>query len=262
MATFNASTKIDMINPQADLFDTTSLQAIARDQSKFETKGTDGFKVWTNDSFLATPIYVTGDFQMSGNTLTGGTIQGIQAAPLEGISAAYSIGGLDVSLSSLINALNQSTQLGLATLLGGDDTVNGSAESDVLAGFDGNDTVDGFGGDDTLLGGSGMDTLNGGAGLDTIYGGVGFDTLNGGGGKDTLYGEDNNDVLSGGGGADKLFGGPGSDSLSAATVSTGSTAATARTSSDTPRRRSRWWSSSTAQLGRTSRSTARSSTRS
>jgi Ca2+-binding RTX toxin-like protein len=84
----------------------------------------------------------------------------------------------------------------------GDDTINGFAGNDAMAGNDGNDILYGY---------AGNDTMDGGAGSDSLYGGVGNDTLTGGAGDDFLYGEDGNDTLGGGAGSDTLDGGNGSD---------------------------------------------------
>jgi len=66
----------------------------------------------------------------------------------------------------------------------GNDTINGSAYNDVLAGFTGNDKVYGNNGNDTLEGWSGNDTLYGGNGDDYLVGHAGTDALVGGAGWD------------------------------------------------------------------------------
>ncbi len=115
----------------------------------------------------------------------------------------------------------------------GDDTLTGTAGSDILAGGEGDDTLtDNYGrnvlrggaGDDTLTvgsgsagsllkGGAGNDTLVSGAGSDTLYGGSGRDSLTGGRGADALYGDRGRDVLDGGEGDDIIDGGRGHDTL-------------------------------------------------
>ena len=47
--------------------------------------------------------------------------------------------------------------------VGGDDTIQGGADNDILSGNFDNDTIDGGTGDDVLIAGSGTDTLDGGA---------------------------------------------------------------------------------------------------
>ncbi len=70
----------------------------------------------------------------------------------------------------------------------GNDTLNGTANSDYLDGHDGNDTLNGLAGDDVLVGGSGNDTLNPGPGDDRINvdGGDDMIIFAPGDGKDTI----------------------------------------------------------------------------
>jgi len=69
----------------------------------------------------------------------------------------------------------------------------------------------GTGGDDTIVGGDDADVIYSLAGIDIVTGGGGNDTLFGGEGDDEMDGGDGTDVLSGGGGADVLLGGAGAD---------------------------------------------------
>jgi len=81
---------------------------------------------------------------------------------------------------------------------GNDAALNGTAQSDLLQGFNGDDVLSGGAGADRLEGGNGADTLTGGAGNDVLMGGRGNDTYvfasgdgqdvidNSGGGADTL----------------------------------------------------------------------------
>lgn len=75
----------------------------------------------------------------------------------------------------------------MATILGGrgDDVLNGTGQSDRIAGRDGNDTLAGRGRADLLAGGAGADALRGGPGADLLDGGTGGDLLDGGPGGDT-----------------------------------------------------------------------------
>jgi hypothetical protein len=125
-------------------------------------------------------------------------------------------------------------------MLGGNDTVQGSSDGELIRGNQDNDLLSGGGGNDTLLGGQGIDqlqgeegndlifgenaqdTLSGGAGDDSILGGSGLDEINGDSGNDTLFGgaEDDslqggegNDIILGENGGDRLFGGEDNDSL-------------------------------------------------
>ncbi|ASP20519.1 leukotoxin [Antarctobacter heliothermus] len=87
------------------------------------------------------------------------------------------------------------------TLGGGDDSVDGSADSAGLAVFagGGGDSLTGGSGDDTLDGGTGSDSLTGGAGADLLIGGDGADTINAGSG-DAAEGGDGDDVFNVGAG--------------------------------------------------------------
>jgi VCBS repeat-containing protein len=58
----------------------------------------------------------------------------------------------------------------------GNNTVNGTAGTDILLGQNGNDTISGLAANDNLCGGNGNDRLTGGAGADEFSGGSGNDT--------------------------------------------------------------------------------------
>jgi Ca2+-binding RTX toxin-like protein len=64
-------------------------------------------------------------------------------------------------------------------------TLNGTADVDVICGGPGADILRGFGDGDLLYGNGGPDTLLGGAGKDRMFGGAGFDRCNGGTQADT-----------------------------------------------------------------------------
>ncbi|MCB9176077.1 MAG: hypothetical protein H6648_02880 [Caldilineae bacterium] len=70
----------------------------------------------------------------------------------------------------------------------GDDTLLGTADSDLLDGGDGRDLLVGFEGDDRILGGAGQDLAFGGGGGDAIEAGADVDLLVGQDGADCLYG--------------------------------------------------------------------------
>ncbi|MCW2292450.1 Ca2+-binding RTX toxin-like protein [Pseudomonas sp. BIGb0408] len=71
---------------------------------------------------------------------------------------------------------------------GNDAALNGTAQRDLLQGFNGNDQLSGAAGNDRLEGGNGNDTLSGGTGNDTLVGGRGDDTyvFAAGGGQDVI----------------------------------------------------------------------------
>lgn len=121
----------------------------------------------------------------------------------------------------------------------GNDTITGTAWSDIMRGGAGNDTLrDGGGtagntiygdaGNDKIIASSGgvntlygdgvaeavtdgVDTITGGTGTDYIYGGGGNDILDGSLGNDFIYGGTGGDTLTGGRGRDTLDGGAGND---------------------------------------------------
>jgi serralysin len=105
-------------------------------------------------------------------------------------------------------------------MLGGDDTVNGSDEGEIIRLNDGNDVVYGGSGEDQLYGGkqndleygdAGDDILKGDLGDDTLDGGVGNDILRGGKGNDLILGNEGKDVLIGDRDRDTITGGSNSD---------------------------------------------------
>lgn len=114
----------------------------------------------------------------------------------------------------------------MATVTGGlgNDTLNGTAESDLITTGNGRDIVLAAAGDDFVnVSDSGTAPLEPAAtGVKIIFGGVGNDRLAGGSdgdriegedGDDWIWGLDGNDQLVGGAGSDTLIGGAGNDSL-------------------------------------------------
>lgn len=75
---------------------------------------------------------------------------------------------------------------GGAWVLAGNDTVIGSADSELILGNEGQDSISGGDGNDSLFGGKGNDQLFGDAGDDFLSGDQGNDTLTGGQGRDTF----------------------------------------------------------------------------
>ena len=104
-----------------------------------------------------------------------------------------------------------------ATLLGttAGETLDGTANLDVIWGGEGNDTINGLAGNDRLYGEAGNDTINGGDGNDFIRGGLGDDTLNGNEGDDTIDAGGGRDVVTGGGGNDTIYDFGGIDNIDA-----------------------------------------------
>jgi len=75
------------------------------------------------------------------------------------------------------------------------------------------DKIEGLGGNDTLVGSDQNNVIDGGTGNDRLYGRDGDDNLVGGTGNDRLYGDGGNDTLGGGDGSDYLYGGDGNDTF-------------------------------------------------
>ena len=98
-------------------------------------------------------------------------------------------------------------------MLGGDDSILGSAASDLIFGNEGEDFIRGDFGNDSLLGGKGKDGIGGWEGNDSINGGQDGDWLSGDNGNDILFGGKGNDFLGSGNGNDTLVGGLGRDFL-------------------------------------------------
>ncbi|MBE0496622.1 MAG: hypothetical protein IBX45_09450, partial [Campylobacterales bacterium] len=124
---------------------------------------------------------------------------------------------------------------------GGNDTLIGSATSNILEGGLGNDTLRGNGGDNTLDGGGGSDTVDyswttdgvhvtlgnapalgtgvrvGGTdtliSIENIIGGTGDDTLVGNNSNNIIWGTEGTNTLQGNGGTNTLFGGTGDDTF-------------------------------------------------
>lgn len=171
------------------------------------------------DEFLVTYRYgaliasFDGSFSENRQGDLTGTVGSVRYL-LYGHVEQLSFTGMSVDVGELIGAaLDRDRNTFFGLMLSGDDTITGSAESDVFYAFSGRDTVDGGLGDDRISGGTGGDTLIGGDGNDILLGGGGGDDLSGGTGADTLDGGDGEDTLSGGASGDTLLGGDGDDSL-------------------------------------------------
>jgi serralysin len=93
---------------------------------------------------------------------------------------------------------------GGAWALGGNDTIRGSSDTELIFGNDGKDSI---------WGGAGNDSIFGGKGNDDILGEIGDDILTGEKNRDLLDGGLGNDLLRGGAGVDLLVGGEGNDTL-------------------------------------------------
>jgi trimeric autotransporter adhesin len=74
-------------------------------------------------------------------------------------------------------------------------TLYGTADNDILLGFNGRDTITGYDGNDKLYGYKDNDILNGGAGDDFLIGGLGADTMTGGTGNDIYVVDSVGDIV-------------------------------------------------------------------
>lgn len=115
--------------------------------------------------------------------------------------------------SDLINLNAGQLNNSILNTLGGNDTVNGSADPEQVNGNQGLDSLLGNGGVDILNGGKDNDLLDGGDGDDILAGDRNSDTVIGGTGSDQIKGGKDNDLLNGGVGNDTLSGDLGSDTL-------------------------------------------------
>ncbi|HEY9850795.1 MAG TPA: calcium-binding protein [Leptolyngbyaceae cyanobacterium] len=97
--------------------------------------------------------------------------------------------------------------------LGGNDSIVGSEDAEIIFTNMGQDTISGGGGNDTLFGGKDRDVLKGDNGDDYLNGNIGQDLIFGGNGNDFIRGGKDEDLLIGGEGNDTLIGDMGGDAL-------------------------------------------------
>ena len=155
------------------------------------------------------------DFTSTSGTLTiaAGDTSGSFTIPITDDTDNEDLESFWVELSNAVNATLGKTSTQVSIEDNETVTLEGNAESNILAGGTGNDTIYGYAGADTLRGNAGDDTLYGGDGNDILNGGDGEDTLIGGGGNDTIYGFAGGDTLEGNAGEDILNGGDNFDTL-------------------------------------------------
>jgi trimeric autotransporter adhesin len=180
-------------------------------------------------------------FTYTSGRLSGGTISGWT----RGGSTAFTLSGLSYSGATFAGFVTANDPQGLlASILSGNDSLIGSAQSDFLLGYDGIDTLLGGNGDDTIDGGLGADKLAGHAGNDvyivndagdvvTDVSGQGFDTVRSsvayvlgantegleltGGASVNGTGTASNNVMTGNSGNNQFDAGAGSDTLNGGT---------------------------------------------
>ncbi|MEO0032763.1 MAG: hypothetical protein RIS94_2521, partial [Pseudomonadota bacterium] len=174
----------------------------------------------------------------SGNDVVSGGAGNDDLDGQDGIdTASYATARAAVTVSLMLDSIQQSTGGAGLDTLAGFENLTGSKYADTLTGDNGANVLNGGDGNDTLAGGLGNDTLNGGLGIDTASyagaasavtaslltgkasGGAGADTfvgienLTGSAFADTLTGNAGDNVLRGGDGVDTLIGGAGNDTL-------------------------------------------------
>lgn len=100
------------------------------------------------------------------------------------LTAAQIFGAFGIAMPTPTAAFDNTVQ----GSTGNDAALNGTAQRDLLQGFNGNDQLFGDAGNDRLEGGNGNDSLNGGDANDTLLGGRGEDTyiFAAGGGQDII----------------------------------------------------------------------------
>ncbi|PIT71285.1 calcium-binding protein, partial [Limnohabitans sp. JirII-31] len=143
---------------------------------------------WGTDTVTIQSYFSSEYYRVEKISFADGTVWGVgdiaSRVTRNGSEGADSITGL----SDYANRING---------LGGNDTLYGGNQDDVIDGGEGDDYMVGYSGTDMLTGGAGNDALNGGYGSDTLMGGEGNDSLAGDYGDDTLVGGVGNDYLSG-----------------------------------------------------------------
>ena len=114
-------------------------------------------------------VAITGSgFTYDGNEPTGGTLTTIKI--VDGAESVLSVTGASTALGSFADLVsNGDATAAIGLVLDGDDTINGTPESNSLGGYSaGDDIVDGGGSDDFIQGDEGDDQIDGGGGWDAL----------------------------------------------------------------------------------------------
>ncbi|PZQ54231.1 MAG: calcium-binding protein [Phenylobacterium zucineum] len=152
----------------------------------------------------------TGQFIYTGSEITGGTLNAWKET-LNG-NTVFEVSNFSVPVATFLQWVNTNdNEAARSTILGGADSIVGSAVADTLRGYAGNDTITGGAGVNYLRGDEGDDSIVGGAGFDDINGNMGNDTVVSGGGDDWVVGGRDNDSVQGGDGANLVYGNLGAD---------------------------------------------------
>lgn len=190
---------------------------------------------------------LAGDLDAVSSSLLGG----VDTVSYDGMTSAALIASL-VTNTVIVSATQVDKLVGIENITGGggNDTITGNSEANILTGGAGNDTLEGGLGADQLVGGAGIDTasyanaaaVSGATGItaslltpnvntgeaagdtyrgdsetsnsiENLLGSAFNDTLTGDAAANTLSGGAGNDLLDGGAGNDILQGGAGNDTL-------------------------------------------------
>ncbi|WP_421933164.1 calcium-binding protein [Phenylobacterium sp.] len=192
------------------------------------------------ETATSTTLYIhgaTASMSLTGSGFTYDSHQQITGGQVSNLGYSNAIFGVVWASQTAISAsqfgtwvATDATQQAFATILAGNDKLNGWNGADLIRGFGGDDLIYGLGGSDTIFGGAGNDqiyavyppSLSGGAtsgltylrgeeGNDFIVGGSAFDDLHGNQGDDTVNGAYGDDWVVGGQGNDMLLGEAGGD---------------------------------------------------
>lgn len=154
-----------------------------------------------------------GQFTYANNEISGGTLTAWKES-FQG-NMVFEVSGFSVPVATFVNWVRTNdNEAARSTILGGGDTITGSAVADSLRGYTGDDVINGGNGTNYLRGDEGNDSIVGGTGFDDINGNMGNDTASGGAGEDWVVGGRDNDSLSGGDAYDLVYGNLGNDTIS------------------------------------------------
>ena len=154
-----------------------------------------------------------GQFTYANNEISDGTVTAWKES-FQG-NMVFEVSGFSVPVATFVNWVNTNdNEAARSTILGGADTITGSAVADNLRGYTGDDIINGGNGTNYLRGDEGNDRIVGGTGFDDINGNMGNDTASGGVGEDWVVGGRDNDSLSGGDANDLVYGNLGNDTIS------------------------------------------------
>lgn len=151
-----------------------------------------------------------GQFTYTGADITGGAVS-FWRESFQG-QTVFEVSNFSVPVASFLTWVNTNdNEAARSTILGGNDSIVGSAAADNLRGYAGDDVIRGGDGTNYLRGDEGNDSILGGAGFDDINGNMGNDTASGGSGNDWVVGGKDNDLLFGDAGDDIVYGNLGND---------------------------------------------------